>query len=60
MIQVIAVLCSLASPSQCHEETVTTSDFAQISLTSCFRGAERRFALFCCNCRNGAYSSIRA
>lgn len=39
MIKIIAVLCSLASPSNCHEQIVTTSDFAQISLQSCLMGA---------------------
>jgi hypothetical protein len=39
MIKIIAVLCSLASPADCHEQTVTTSDFADISLTSCLIGA---------------------
>jgi hypothetical protein len=29
------VLCGLSNPAQCHEETVTTSDFAQVSLISC-------------------------
>jgi hypothetical protein len=28
MIAFIAVLCSLSSPANCHEQTVTTSDFA--------------------------------
>lgn len=39
MIQIIAVLCSLASPANCHEQVVTTSDFAQISVQSCLMGA---------------------
>ncbi|CUU20881.1 bsl1208 hypothetical protein CDS [Bradyrhizobium sp.] len=39
MIKVIAVLCSLASPANCHEITVTTSDFADISMQSCLVGA---------------------
>ena len=39
MIKIIAVLCSLASPSNCHEQIVTTSDFAQISVQSCLMGA---------------------
>lgn len=38
MIKIIAVLCSLANPADCHEETVTTSDFADISLQSCQMG----------------------
>ncbi len=31
MIAIIAVLCSLSSPANCHEQTVTTSDFADVS-----------------------------
>lgn len=38
-IRVIAVLCSLSAPDSCHEQTVTTSDFADISLQSCLMGA---------------------
>ena len=39
MIKIIAVLCSLASPSNCHEQLVTSSDFEQISVQSCLMGA---------------------
>ena len=39
MITIIAVLCSLSSPGNCHEQTVTTSDFAQVSMQSCLMGA---------------------
>jgi hypothetical protein len=39
MIKVVAVLCSLSSPGNCHEQTVTTSDFAEISIQSCLMGA---------------------
>lgn len=39
MITIIAVLCSLASPSDCREQVVTTSDFAQISMQACLMGA---------------------
>ena len=39
MIKVIAVLCSLASPTNCHEQIVTTSDFAEVSMQSCLMGA---------------------
>lgn len=39
MIKIIAVLCSLSSPANCHEETVTTSDFAGVSMQSCLMGA---------------------
>ena len=39
MIKIIAVLCSLSSPTNCHEQTVTTSDFAHVSMQSCLMGA---------------------
>jgi hypothetical protein len=39
VIKIIAVLCSLASPGNCHEQTVTTSDFADVSMRSCMMGA---------------------
>jgi hypothetical protein len=39
VIKIIAVLCSLSSPANCHEETVTTSDFAEVSIQSCLMGA---------------------
>jgi hypothetical protein len=39
LITIIAVLCSLSSPSNCHEQTVTTSDFANVSMQSCLMGA---------------------
>jgi hypothetical protein len=39
VIKIIAVLCSLSSPANCHEQTVTTSDFASISMQSCLIGA---------------------
>ena len=39
MIKIIAVLCTLSSPENCHEEIVTTSDFADVSLQSCLMGA---------------------
>ena len=39
MIAIIAVLCSLSSPANCHEQTVTTSDFAAVSMQSCLMGA---------------------
>ena len=34
MIAIIAVLCR-----NCHEQTVTTSDFAHVSMQSCLMGA---------------------
>jgi hypothetical protein len=39
VIKIIAVLCSLSAPANCHEQTVTTSDFAQVSMQSCLMGA---------------------
>jgi hypothetical protein len=39
MIQIIAVLCSLSAPADCREQTVTTSDFQDLSVTSCLMGA---------------------
>jgi hypothetical protein len=39
VIKIIAVLCSLASPGNCHEQIVTTSDFAEVSMQSCMMGA---------------------
>lgn len=38
MIKIIAVLCNFASPESCHEQVVTTSDFADVSLQSCLIG----------------------
>jgi hypothetical protein len=39
VIKIIAVLCSLASPTNCHEQLVTSSDFAEVSVQSCLMGA---------------------
>ena len=39
MIMIIAVVCSLSSPTNCYEQTVTTSDLADISVQSCLMGA---------------------
>lgn len=39
MIKIIATICSLADPSVCTDKTVTTSDFAEISMQSCLMGA---------------------
>ena len=39
MLKVLAVICRLGAPADCHEETVTTSDFAEISLQACLMGA---------------------
>jgi hypothetical protein len=38
VIKIIAVLCSLSSPTNCYEQTVTTSDFADVSVQSCMMG----------------------
>jgi hypothetical protein len=39
LIKIIAVLCSLSSPENCHEQIVTTSDFADLSVECCLIGA---------------------
>jgi hypothetical protein len=39
VITILAVLCSLAQPGNCHEQVVTTSDFANVSMQSCLMGA---------------------
>jgi hypothetical protein len=39
VIKIIAVLCTLSSPTNCHEQIVTTSDFADVSVQSCLMGA---------------------
>ncbi|WP_375787035.1 hypothetical protein ACE10Z_05510 [Bradyrhizobium sp. Pha-3] len=39
MIWIVAVLCSLSSPTSCHEQVVTTSSFADVSMQSCLIGA---------------------
>jgi hypothetical protein len=38
VIKIIAVLCSLSAPANCHEQTVTSSDFANVSIQSCMMG----------------------
>lgn len=37
MIKIIATLCSLVT-GQCHDETITTSDFADLTMTGCLVG----------------------
>jgi hypothetical protein len=39
VIEIVAVLCSLSMPADCHEQIVTTSDFADVSMQSCLIGA---------------------
>lgn len=39
MIKIIALLCSISSPADCHEQIATTSDFAEVSMQSCLMGA---------------------
>jgi len=41
VIKIIAVLCSLSSPANCHEQTITTSDFADVSMQSFLMGAPK-------------------
>jgi hypothetical protein len=38
VIKIIAALCSLSFPENCYEQTVTTSDFAEVSMQSCLMG----------------------
>jgi hypothetical protein len=38
VIEIIAVLCSLLSPANCYEQTVTTSNCADVSMQSCLMG----------------------
>ena len=38
MIKVSAVLCSLINPLSCHEETVTDSNFSDVTMQSCMMG----------------------
>ncbi len=37
-VKVIAVLCALANPTNCHEETVTTSEMSGVSGMGCQMG----------------------
>lgn len=39
MIKVVAVLCAWANPGDCHDQLVTSSDFAELSITECLMGA---------------------
>lgn len=38
MIKIFATLCSLATPSVCHEQVITTSDYADLTMTACLVG----------------------
>jgi hypothetical protein len=35
LIKVIAVLCKIASPGDCHEALVTTSELSGVTFTGC-------------------------
>ncbi|MGO9359326.1 MAG: hypothetical protein ACLP1D_16980 [Xanthobacteraceae bacterium] len=39
MIKIVVVLCSLSAPESCHEQIVTSSDFADVTMQSCLMGA---------------------
>jgi hypothetical protein len=39
VIKIIAVLCHLSVQTNCNEQIVTTSDFADVSMQSCLMGA---------------------
>lgn len=38
MIKIIAVLCRLAAPADCHEVAVTNSDIQDLTMTACMVG----------------------
>ena len=38
MIKIIATLCSLAQPTNCHEQVITTSDYADLNMSGCMVG----------------------
>lgn len=38
MIKILATICALAAPHNCREVTVTTSDFASVTMTGCLMG----------------------
>lgn len=38
MVKLIAVLCSLANPANCHEETVVKAGFDALPMTTCMMG----------------------
>ena len=38
MIRIIAVLCKLASPDVCHEQMITNSDYADLTMAACMVG----------------------
>ena len=38
MIKIFAVICKIAAPSDCIEQTVTGSDFAALTITGCLIG----------------------
>jgi hypothetical protein len=39
VIKIIAVLCTLSGPQDCHELLVTSSELADVSVQSCLMGA---------------------
>ena len=39
MIKILAVICKLTAPADCQELTVTSSDFADLTMTGCLVGA---------------------
>jgi hypothetical protein len=47
MIKIIAVLCSLSSPKNCCEQTVTSSDLAATSVHSWLGAAVARLLCVC-------------
>ena len=39
MIKIVAILCSLTSPADCHDYPVTSGSFGNISIPACMMGA---------------------
>lgn len=40
MIRILALLCSLASPTDCNWTTVTSSDIEQLQMSDCYNQAK--------------------
>lgn len=40
MIQIIAILCSLSNPSNCHEQTITNSNIEELQMSDCYNQAK--------------------
>lgn len=38
MLKIIATLCRIADPTNCHDVTLTTSDIQDLTMTTCLVG----------------------